>query len=116
MYKLGHVGDCSPVNIFRGMELYFSAADKGCGQAFFNLGRTYEKGAPGIDKNMSTAIFYFEKSAKLGYSAAQNKLGHKYRTGNSIVCRDFDKAFSYFKSGLIDLFWGCNFVFTSSKT
>ena len=60
-------------------------------QNLYNEAKKYEEGI-GVEKNLSKAIFYYEKAAKQGYIDAQYKLGSIY-----ISKKDLLKAFYWFE-------------------
>ena len=75
----------------------------------------HEKGVAGYEKNMGTAMKYYEKSANLGYCIAQDALGDEYYEGNSACSKDFSKAFCYYKLGLFFLMYLLTYNFHIQK-
>ncbi len=71
MYLFG-VHDADP-NDEEATEWFQKAADRGDPAGMYNLAQSYEKGH-GVAKNLDKAKELYEKSAKLGNAAAQNRL------------------------------------------
>lgn len=74
------------------------AAEKGNKKAQYRLGRCYEKGH-GVEKNMATAIQWYQKSVKQDYSKAQYRLGKCYMKGKGMAA-DEKKARSLLKKAI----------------
>ncbi|UZO08179.1 uncharacterized protein OCT59_028441 [Rhizophagus irregularis] len=76
-------------------DFYKNAAEKGHNIAQNNLGMLYLRGE-GTEKDLNTAIYWFQKAAKNDESYAQNNLGLCYELGLGIN-KDEIKAFEYYK-------------------
>ncbi len=70
-------------------------ADRGVGQAQFNLALLYSRGQ-GVDRDPSKAAQLFESAANQGLVQAQYNLGLAYLTGNG-VAKNEDAAISWFQ-------------------
>jgi TPR repeat protein len=55
------------------------------------VGMMYENGI-GVEKNLSKAVSYYEKSAMQDFGDAQCTLGRMYQQGNAVVVKDAEKA------------------------
>jgi TPR repeat protein len=55
------------------------------------IGVMYENGI-GVEKNLSKAVAYYEKSAMQDFGDAQCTLGRMYQQGNAVVVKDAEKA------------------------
>ncbi len=71
-------------------------ADKGCPFSQCIMGVMYMNGR-GVDKNINTAISYFQKSAKQGYAGAEEHLGEIYQTGIDGAKKDPALATSWYR-------------------
>ena len=61
------------------------------------MGNIYGEGI-GVPVDKQRALYFYQKSAELGDSGAQNNLGVFYLEGNEAVQRDVNIAFDYFQS------------------
>jgi TPR repeat protein len=66
-------------------------AKKGHPTAQHIVGMMYENGI-GVEKNLSKAAAYYEKSAMQEFGDAQCALGRMYQQGNAVVVKDAEKA------------------------
>lgn len=69
-------------------------ANNGDSIAMFQLGRSYLPGGSNL-VDVDEAIFWFDKSAKLGFSPAFNQLAFIYKLGHTGKI-DFEKSYQYF--------------------
>lgn len=79
-----------PKNEEKAIEMFKIAADMGHVYAFNNLGKIYE-----ARNDLNLAFDYYMKSANLGDSWAQNRVGEFYRIGK-IGNKNLQKAFDYY--------------------
>lgn len=63
-------------------------------EELLSLGESYEKGI-GVEKNLETAFYYYQKAAETGDPAALNKMGNMYAEGKGCV-KNMPKAASYY--------------------
>lgn len=73
---------------------YQKAADLGVAEAYYELGIHYKEGWK-VELNEKKAFECFTKAAELGSTDALITLSIMYKKGNSIVEKDFEKAFEY---------------------
>lgn len=81
-YNLGTIyetGNGVPVNYQTAAEWHYLAAQQQHKKSLFALGYFYDMGL--LEKNEAYAVYYYEQSAKLGYSEAQYELGLRYESG-----------------------------------
>ena len=64
-------------------------------EALFQTGVRYESG-DSVEKDLKTAIEWFEKAAAKGHAVAQNRLGVYYLYGEGVE-QDLKKAVEWFK-------------------
>jgi TPR repeat protein len=62
-------------------KLYLIAVVRGNAEAQYRLGKMYLEGN-GVEKNRSTAMTFFKKSAAYQYSPGENAVGYMYETQN----------------------------------
>jgi len=55
------------------------------------VGMMYENGI-GVEKNLSKAVAFYEKSAMQDFGEAQCTIGRMYQQGNAVVVKDAEKA------------------------
>jgi hypothetical protein len=67
------------------------SADEGDKQAQLLLGTLYEDGLGGLNKDLSQAAYWYEKSAKQGFAKAQYNLGLLYEDGRGVQ-QDYKRA------------------------
>lgn len=65
-------------------QLYRLAANLGCTEAFYDLGRCYEEGF-GVTKNLSEAFRLYQCAAECKDRLAQHRLGLCYETGQGVT-------------------------------
>lgn len=63
----------------------------------YYIGLIYFNGGYGVSQDYTSAVDYFERSAKKKCSDASNQLGYMYRNGIG-VAEDIDRAFQYFQA------------------
>lgn len=71
-----------------------SDIDDSDSEELLNTGECYEKGI-GVDEDLETALYYYQKAAETGSPVALNKLGNMYAQGKGCV-KDMVKAASYY--------------------
>ncbi len=76
-------------------RLYTLAAEGGVEDAYFKLGYCYDC-EKGTDKNITKAIYWYEKALDNGDQVAAYNLGIKYYYGDGVE-KSYEKAFRYFK-------------------
>lgn len=87
------------VKVYEEAAYWFKkAADPEAGdyaRAQFELGVMYTTGQ-GVEKDLSTAVYWYETAANQGYVAAQHELGSMYTYGDGVE-KDLIKAMHWFK-------------------
>ncbi len=81
---------------------YHKAADMGVAAAYYELGIHYNQGWK-VELDKKKAFEYFTKAAELGSPDALSILSHIYKTGNSVVEKDLEKALEYAQKAYIEL-------------
>jgi TPR repeat protein len=76
-------------------KLYVTASVKGNAEAPYRLGKMYLEGS-GVEKNRSTAMTFFQKSAAYQYSRGENAVGYMYETQDNPNYKE--AAYWYMKS------------------
>lgn len=94
VYYFGMYG-ISP-NTSKATELYLAAAKKGHVISQFQIGLIYFQGN-GLKKNVTEAVYWFEKSAAQGNVGAYNNLGYIYSENKDEISQDYSKATEYFR-------------------
>ena len=84
-----------PKDYAKAFKYYKLAADKKYKYALWNLGRFYEKGEFGIEKNTTEAIRLYTLGAKAGYTKCQSRLGLIYLKGE-IVPQDMALSVKFY--------------------
>jgi len=74
-------------------EEQLTKAQKGDAAAMYEVGRMYERGR-GTEASLKQAMFWFEKAANGGQSAASGRIGILCLVGQDIP-QDYNKAFKY---------------------
>ncbi|TDR30729.1 tetratricopeptide repeat protein [Hydromonas duriensis] len=80
----------------KAMSLYKSAANKGVSDAMVGYGGFFLRG-DGVKKNYKTALFWFEKAAKLNDPNGLYSLGVMYQNGLGVAKKDMKKARFFWK-------------------
>lgn len=75
----------------RAFKQFHKLAKQGHPTAQHIIGMMYENGI-GVEKNISKAVAYYEKSAMQDFGDAQCTLGRMYQQGNAVVVKDAEKA------------------------
>ncbi|MGD8569345.1 MAG: hypothetical protein PVJ39_14755 [Gammaproteobacteria bacterium] len=70
------------------------AATDGDPAAQMLLGQLYFKGE-GVEKDIATALYWYEKAASQGFGEAQYRLGSLYFTGKDNIPKDYNKAYQW---------------------
>lgn len=73
-----------------------SSIDNSEAEELINTGDCYEKGL-GVEKDLETAFYYYQKAAEMGDPSALNKLGNMYAQGKGCI-KDMSKAASCYLS------------------
>ena len=74
------------------------AAEKNNPEAPLQMGRVYEEGREGVEKNPAEAAKWFRKAADLGNAQAQAELGNLYHRGEGVAKSDKDAVTWYKKA------------------
>lgn len=78
------------------LEDFMSLIDEGCKDAYFFAGCIYEEGGGGVNKDLGTARFYYQKAIEeAGTVEAYLGLGKFYYFGMGVQ-QDYHQAFSYY--------------------
>lgn len=67
----------------KGIEIILGQAKEDCFLSQFFLGRIYEDGAFGVEKDLDSALQWYGKAEKQGYAAASLKIEHIQKLKNS---------------------------------
>ena len=81
---------------------YEKAADMGIAAAYYELAVYYNEGRQ-VELDEKKAFEYFLKAAELGSPDALISLSTIYKNGNSVVEKDFEKAFDYAQKAYAEL-------------
>lgn len=81
---------------------YHKAAELGVAEAYYELGVHYNQGWK-VELDEKKAFEYFTKAAELGSPDALSILSYIYKTGNSVVEKDLEKALEYAQKAYTEL-------------
>lgn len=81
---------------------YHKASELGVAEAYYELGIHYNQGWK-VELDKKKAFEYFTKAAELGSPDALSILSHIYKTGNSVVEKDLEKALEYAQKAYTEL-------------
>ena len=70
-------------NWTKAVEWYTKAAEKGHGDAMYNIGVCFEKGE-GVEQNWTKAVEWYTKAAEKGHSSAMSNLGRCFEKGEGV--------------------------------
>ncbi len=82
-------------NFYEAIKFYKYSCDYGYGEACFNLANKFISGE-GVHKNISQAIYLYDKAFKLDYPIAYVELGRMYSNGK-VFQKDLRKAKNYYQ-------------------
>jgi len=88
--------DCSAGKYKEGAAEFHVLADEGCPFAQCILRIMYQNGR-GVSKNVHPAIGWYSKSAKQGYSVAEEHLGEIYQYGEQGTRADSKQAVNWYR-------------------
>jgi len=88
--------DCDAGKYKEGAEEFTTLAKEGCPFAQCILGVMYQNGR-GVPKNVHSAIGWYMKSAKQGYSTAEEHLGEIYQYGEQGIHKDNKQAADWYR-------------------
>src|SRR5882672_11424988 len=75
-------------------SLFYQASNLGYAPAMNALGNFYSNAISASEKNLDSAIFWYQRAANAGYSNACYNIGNLYRTGTGLT-QNFSDAFKY---------------------
>ena len=79
-------------NATKALEKFRIAAELGDPMAMDQIGGLYSAGLAGLEKNCEQELFWYGKSAELGYPLAMNNLAYTLITCKEQKFRDLDRA------------------------
>lgn len=85
-------GKAPPVEMAKGVRLVHEAAEGGCLEAQTTLGCFYAEGYAGVQKDMGTAMRWFEEAAAAGDVSANFNIGVLKLHGNGVPQNKFEAA------------------------
>jgi hypothetical protein len=88
--------DCEAGNYKEGAAQFRQLGNEGCPFAQCIMGVMYQNGR-GVPKNVHTAIGWYMKSAKQGYSVAEEHLGEIYQYGEQGIKQDNKEAADWYR-------------------
>lgn len=81
------------------VTLYRREADAGNASAMAELGRMYEQGRGGLEKDGTQAVHWYRRGAELGNGQAMASLAYMYERGHGGLAKDMDEAAQWYRKG-----------------